>query len=121
MYSVGQDTWHPFPATLDTGTPDNWICEETLEALALEAKIEATDVEFLDFSGKTVRSNATVDIPWCASGGSRKVRKSKFRVAKSAPFNVILGSKLLFVDEGILVFSKTAWILARKDLTEGKL
>lgn len=114
-----QDKWHPFPATLDTGTPDNWIDEASLEALALEPRMEATEVEFMDFSGKTVKSTATVDIPWCAADGNRKVRKHKFRVAKCAPFDIVLGSKLLVVEEGILVFNQTAWILAKKNPTEG--
>lgn len=120
MYSTAQDKWHPFAATLDTGTEVNWIDETSLETLALEAQIEPAEVEFINFSGKTVRSSATVDIPWCAAGGSRKVRKHTFRVAKGAPFDVVLGSQLLLVEERILVFNKTAWILAKKNPTEGK-
>lgn len=120
MYSIAQDKWHPLAATLDTGTPDNWIDETLLKTLSLDAKLESITTEFLDFSGKTVRSSATVDIPWCAAGGSRKVRTHRFRVAQSAPFDVVLGGRLLLVEEGILVFNKTAWILAKKNPSEGK-
>jgi hypothetical protein len=121
MYSVTEDKWHPFPATLDTGTPDNWICESSLAALALEQRIETTEVEFMDFGGKTVKSSEMVEIPWCAAEGNRKLRTSKFRIAnKYAPFDVILGCHLLLVEEGILKFDKTAWILAKKNATDGK-
>ncbi len=120
MYSTTQDKWHPLAATLDTGTPDNWIDESVLQTLSLEANFEATETEFMDFSGKTVKSSATVDIPWCAAGGSRKVRKHKFRVAQSAPFDVVLGETLLVVEEGILVFNETAWILAKKNPSAGR-
>jgi hypothetical protein len=120
MYSIAQDKWHPFPATLDTGTDDNWIDETLLETLTLEPRLEATEEEFMDFSGKTVKSIAMVDIPWCSAGGNRKIRKHKFRIAKSAPFDVVLGNQLLFKDEGIFVFNRIAWILAKKNPTEGK-
>jgi hypothetical protein len=121
MYSTAQKRWHPIPlpATLDTGTEDNWIDETLLEALELEPKLEATAVEFLNFSGKTVKSNATVDIPWCAAEGNRKIYTNKFRVAHAAPFEVVLG-RILIQDRGILVFNKTAWILTKKDASESK-
>jgi hypothetical protein len=119
MYSIAQDKWHAFPAALDTGTEDNWIDEAMLEALALEPKRKATEDEFLDFSGKTVKSSATVEIPWCAANGNRKVRTNTFRIAHSAPFDVVLGSNLLF-QGGILLFNKTAWILAKKSPSEGE-
>jgi hypothetical protein len=47
MYSAAKDKWITLVATLDTGTPDNWICERTLEALGLEQTLKTTQVDFL--------------------------------------------------------------------------
>lgn len=118
LYSTAQDKWHTCPVTLDTGTPASWIDEDMLETLDLEPSYQDTADEYLDFSGKTVKSSATVDIPWCSAEGSRKIRTNTFRVAQSAPFSVILGSELLF-PEGILMFNKTAWVLSKKPTTKG--
>jgi hypothetical protein len=90
-----------------------------LETLGLEPSLQDTADEYLDFSGKTVKSSATVDIPWCSAEGSRKIRTNTFRVAQAAPFSVILGSELLF-PEGIMTFNKTAWVLGKKPATKGK-
>jgi hypothetical protein len=88
MYSAAKDKWITLVATLDTGTPDNWICERTLEALGLEQTLKTTQVELMDFSGKKVTSTEIVGISWCATE-SRNIRQDKFRVAKSATFDIV--------------------------------
>jgi len=119
MYSAAKDKWITLFATLDTGTQENWICESALEALALE-RAQTTQVGFMDFSGEVVTSTGIVWIPWYATGNARKVRKDKFRVAKSvAPFDVVLGSYLSF-SESFFSLDKPTWIPGRKDNNEGK-
>jgi hypothetical protein len=117
MYSAAKDKWITLAATLDTGTPDNWICERALEALGLEQTLKTTQVELMDFSGKRVTSAEIVGISWCATE-SRNIRQDKFRVAKSATFDVVLGSYLL--SEGVFSLDKPAWTLDKKDNHEGK-
>src|ERR1700730_9441736 len=92
MFSVAQDKWLPFTATLDTGTPANWISEASLQRLALLHRYEAS-VDFINFNGKTIKSNEVVEIRWCPEEGNRKTRLTKFRVAKTAPFDVVLGTE----------------------------
>jgi hypothetical protein len=116
MYPYAQDNPLPFLATLDTGTSPNWIGEKALGRLQIQSKFEAP-TEYITFNGKTVKSNEVVDITWYGSPG-RKTRITTFRVAKNAPFDVVLGSDLLY-SEGILCFNEPAWVLAKKPASKG--
>jgi hypothetical protein len=116
MYSKGSA--FPFTATLDTGTPANWISEEALGQLQIDTKVEAA-TSWLTFDNRTIRSKEVVKVAWAGDGSSnRKTRSTTFRVARHAPFDVIFGSELIS-SERLLSVDETAWILAKKPASKG--
>ncbi|CZR67080.1 uncharacterized protein PAC_16979 [Phialocephala subalpina] len=117
VYPGGPGAEVQFLATLDTGTPSNWISDSTLQQLQLQqGQLEAA-VDYLTIDGKTISSTEVVDLRWYSVPG-RKTRYTRFRVIEKAPFDIILGSDLIF-QEGILTRNKLAWVMAKKPTTRG--
>jgi hypothetical protein len=119
VYPGGPGAEASFCAILDTGTPSNWVSDSTLQQLQLQQRQLEASAEYILLNGKTVESAEVVDLRWYAVP-SRKTRTTRFRVIKDAPFDIILGSDLIF-KEGLLSQNKLAWVMAKKPATKGKV
>lgn len=118
MYSPRKREYIDLQATLDTGANGNWITEESLRLLNIEAQPNsARPWEMDSFGGKTMRSQRQVKIQW--TGGQRTYR-TLFRVVEdNLAFQVILGKEFLF-GEDVLTFNKSVLLFVRNAKTEGE-
>ena len=118
MFSGTKARWFPFTARFDAGTTKNWISSDVVDRMSLKVQ-EVSLEKYAAFNGNDLESTEMVVITWSGDGNSRS-RESDFCVAHNPPFDVLLGSELLF-SQKIYRFDKSALILTSKKETEGSL
>ena len=118
VYSKDKNEWKPFIGTLDCGTQQEWISGHILERLGSQEEVEVTPEVYRDFQGRHFTSTRAVKLVWC-SAKRQESREGIFRVMDNGPFDIILGSRLLF-SAGILIFSEAALLFYHRTPGPGK-
>lgn len=97
----------PALAKLDSGTEDEWVSSRLLERFK---DVEYISLEYPEtykaFQNSIFTARKCVQFTWY-SENSPITRTGFFRVMEDGPFDVIIGSKLLF-DDGIYSINRTA-------------
>ncbi|KAL9029051.1 MAG: hypothetical protein Q9180_007076 [Flavoplaca navasiana] len=113
--------WTTGIASLDSGTREQWVSDTFLD------RFSGTDIEwvsleepdtYVTFSGTEFIATKGVIFTWHTQE-SRKTRKGVFRVVQNGPFDVIIGSILLF-SEGIYIFNKAALLFFHRPARRGE-
>ncbi|MCJ1246401.1 hypothetical protein MMC30_003608 [Trapelia coarctata] len=117
LYSPAKKTWWPLTAKLDSGTTENWISAHVVYLLELKVQTVPA-IEYVTFTGEKMVSTEVVEkIHWCGDGVAR-IQEMNFRVAHKAPFDVLIGSDLIFA-KAIFSFNEANLILTKQHQTEG--
>jgi len=122
MYSEHRREWRPLEATFDTGTPENWISQDTVAQLNYPVETVPTS-SYYTFTGQILESSKVINqVRWRidnGSGPSTRSRYTNFRIApEGAPFLVLFGRDLIF-SEDIFSFNEAALILTKLNETAG--
>jgi len=92
---------------LDSGTEHDWVSSDLLGGrLGWQEEEPISELDFIDFQGHEFTATRKVLLSW-HSLKMKKTRQGWFRVMENGPFDILIGSKLLF-SEGIYIFNETA-------------
>ncbi|KAL8769330.1 MAG: hypothetical protein Q9209_004712, partial [Squamulea sp. 1 TL-2023] len=117
----GNGHWEAAIASLDSGTEEQWVSGTFLKRanyFELEEENLGGTETYTAFNGEQYKATRGVVFSW-HSEKSRQTRKGVFRVVENGPFDVIIGSKLLF-QEGIYIFKPDALLFFHCKATEGE-
>ncbi|KAL8916921.1 MAG: hypothetical protein Q9172_006043 [Xanthocarpia lactea] len=113
--------WMPGIASLDSGTKEQWV-SDTFLACVSDTDIEEVSLKepdtYLTFSGTEFNATKGVVFSWHAIK-TRITRRGTFRVVHNGPFDIIIGSDLLF-SEGIYIFNEAALLFFHRKARQGE-
>lgn len=113
----GANVWIDVMATLSTGIEDNWIGGRALNRSGPQPRSRIPEETYIDAQGGRFSATETVTICWHAANGTY-IDEGEFRVMEEGPFDIILGSKLLY-SRGVYTFNQQAPLLYHKRVNKG--
>ena len=111
------NVWIDVMGVLSTGIEDNWIGGHALNRSGPQPRSRIPEETCIDTQGGRFSATETVTICWRAANGSY-IDEGEFRVMENGPFDIILGSKLLY-SRGIYTFNEQAPLLYHKKVSKG--
>ena len=105
VYSSANRTWLGVSCELDSGTRGDWVSEDLVNKLGVQAEVSADKSVYLGSQGQEIRPQRTVLLRWHFSI-SAQTRENWFHVMGGS-FEIVLGSEFL-VTHGVCVFDKIA-------------
>lgn len=112
-----RNVWIDVMGTLSTGIEDNWIGGHALNRSGPQPRSRIPEETYIDTQGGHFSATETVTICWRATKGSY-MNEGEFRVMENGPFDIILGSKYLYL-RGIYEFKEQAPLLYHKNVNKG--
>lgn len=112
------DRWESVIASLDSGVRKEWISGHILRRFTDIDEVQLPSLEIYDaFQGASYTASRGVWIRW-HSDKNRISRRGLFRIVDNGPFDVIIGSDLLF-SEGIFLFNEAALLFFHREPKPG--
>ena len=111
------NVWIDVLGTLSTGIEDNWIGGHALNRSGPQPKSRIPKETYIDTQGRRFSATETVRICWRAANGSY-IDEGEFRVMENGPFDIILGSKILY-SRGVYMFNEQAPSFYHKKVNKG--
>ena len=111
------NVWIDVMGVLSTGTEDNWIGGHALNRSGPQPRSSIPEETYIDAQGGRFSATETVTICWRAANGSY-IDEGEFRVMENGPFDIILGTRLLY-SRGIYTFNEQAPLLYHKKVDKG--
>ena len=113
--------WELALAALDSGTKQDWVSSDILKRFRNTVIVNLSPPEIYSaFEGEEYEATKAVWITWHAPK-NRFSRKGLFRIVENGPFDLIIGSTVLF-KEGIYTFDEAARLFfGRKPEEAGEL
>ena len=117
LYSPAHGRWLDVSCELDSGTRGDWVSEDLVHKLGIQAEVLANKSVYQGSQGQEIRPYRTVLLRWHFSL-STQPRENWFQVMEGS-FEIILGSEFL-TTHGEFIFDKTTpWTLL--DNSEGTI
>ena len=112
--------WESALAALDSGTKHDWVSGDILKRFRNPNIVSLSSPEIYSaFEGEEYEATKAVWITWHAPK-NRFSRKGLFRIVENGPFDVIIGSTVLF-EEGIYTFKEAARLFFGRGPEAGEL
>ena len=111
------NVWIDVLGTLSTGIEDNWIGGHALNRSGPQPRSRIPEETYIDAQGGRFSATETVTICWRAANGSY-IDEGEFRVMENGPFDIILGSKILY-SRGVYMFNEQAPSFYHKKVNKG--
>lgn len=97
----------------------DWVSSDLLgERLGSQTEEPISELDFIDFQGHKFTATRKVLLRW-HSLKMKNTRQGWFRVMEKGPFDILIGSKLLF-SEGIYIFNETALLFYHRPPSASK-
>ena len=111
--------WESALAALDSGTKQEWVSGDILKRFRNPNIVNLSPPEMYSaFEGEEYEATKAVWITWHAPK-NKFTRKGLFRIVENVPFDVIIGSTVLF-EEGIYTFNEAALLFFGREPEAGE-